>query len=78
MRFFNKVVPALVAAVFLGVTGILAQSEDQVFDGILSLVDTSTEVQYALSGITEDNFPSTGTVCRYTAAALCGPSSHSH
>ena len=64
MKFFSKVVPALAAAVFLSVTGILAQSEDQVFDGILSLVDTSTEVQYALSGITEGNFLSTGTVCR--------------
>ena len=69
--------PAFVAVLSLSVTGTLAlnDTELQVFQGIVSLIDASTAVQFRVSLITNDTISADGQVRRYLAAALCGTSS---
>ena len=66
---------AFVAALTLSVTGILAQSEEQVYSEIEQLIHTSAELQFNVSQITNDTISADGQVRRYLAAALCGTSS---
>ena len=71
MRFFHTLIPALGAALSLGVTGTLAQFEEQVYSGIEHLNDASTELQYNVSLITNETFATTNAVCIHSAAAMC-------
>ena len=75
MRFFHTLIPALGAALSLGVTGTLAQFEEQVYSGIEHLSDASAELQFNVSQITNDTFSTTGTVRIYLVATLSWVSS---
>lgn len=70
MRFFHTMLTAFVAALTLSVTGILAQSEEQVYSEIEQLIHTSAELQFNVSQITNDTFSTTGTVRIYLVATL--------
>ena len=75
MRFFHGLVPAFVAALSLAVTGILAQSEEQVYFGIQYLVDAASELRFNVSLITNDTFSTTSRVGVHQEAALSYASS---
>ena len=77
MQFFRTMLPAFVAVLSFSVTGILAlnDTELQVFQGIVKLIDATSTVQFSVSQITNDTISADGQVRRYLAAALCGTSS---
>ena len=66
---------AFVAALTLSVTGILAQSEEQVYSEIEQLIHTSAELQFNVSLITNDTFSTTSRVGVHQEAALSCASS---
>ena len=75
MRSFHGLVPAFIAALSLAVTGILAQSEEQVYFGIQSLDDAASELRFNISLITNDTFSTASRVGVHQEAALSCASS---